>query len=506
MVEKEKTMQVILRWIKYIFIIYCVHGAFVQVNAYTDQNVSKKDLTFEVLSIETNQNNLIVRGWAFITYKQHYYNANDHSTFLEFFNVADRFTVQANLTNTSQTQMMSYFGSPTCTANSTYQISEVCNYNYEQVGFEAIVPLERFHPGETYQTNIISHAHTARLSYKTPLYYPMSNDLTLSTNSRNTTITSRLDATEIRINATTVLARKEPKKLSSFWFYGSNCSTSYRNQLFFQVNTVYRTIYEKVVSESTSYYRVSGNLNVCFDQRRRITEGSLIQPIWIASPYVLYSGTPLQINVQLKNQAPYFTSNEINIYQGEILKLLDHVKAIDPEEGDISYRIVEVSNSPNNQVVGRYQIRLQVSDLEGLTTQTDIFVNVLTIPNNQPIIYAQDLRIQQFSHFNPLNHVHAYDEEDGVLTHKVNALNFVDTSILGEQELCYEVKDSKDLSATKCIIVSIYSFSEYLNKTRYISKNNIFFHEDVPNNWQTKQIILESLLLSREILISEDIN
>lgn len=503
MVEEEEVMQIILRWLKYIFIIYCIHGAFTQVNAYTDVNVSKKDLTFEVLSIETNQNNLVVRGWAFITYKQHYYNANDHSTFLEFFNVADRFMIQANLTNISQTQMMSYFGSPKCAANSTYQIAEICNYNYEQVGFEAIIPLERFHPGETYQTNIISQAHTVGLSYKTPLYYPMSNDLKLSTNSRDTIITSRLDATEIRVNATTVLARKEPKKQSLFWFYGSNCSTTYRNQLFFQVNTAYRTIFEKVISENTSYYRVAGNLNVCFDQRRRITEGTLIQPIWIASPYVLYSGTPLQISVQLKNQAPYFVSNEINIYQGEIIKLLDHVKAIDPEEGDISHRIVELSNMLNNQVVGRYRIRIQVSDSEGLTSQTDVFVNVLTIPNNQPIIYAQDIRVQQYSQFNALDHVYAYDEEDGDLTHKISVQNHVDTSILEDQELCYDVQDSKNLSVTKCITVSIYSLSEYLNRTRFISKNNVFYNEDVPTNWNTSQIILESLLLSHEILITE---
>ena len=333
-------MQTLLKWLKYIFIIYTLHSAMIQTTAYTDIMVSKKDLSFEVLSIETSQNELIIKGWAFISYKQHFNNASDHATFLEFFNINDQFRVQASLTNISQTQMMTYFGSPSCSSSSTYQMPEVCNYNYEQVGFEVKVPLDRFKAGDSYQTNIIVQAHTAGISYKTALYYPLSNDLMLSSTSRETIVSSRLDATELKINATTVLARKQAQKQSEYWFYGSNCSSTYRNQLFFQVNTVYRRIYEKVISENTSYYRVGGNLNVCYDSRRRITEGTLIQPVWIASPYVLYSGTPLQIKVNLKNQAPYFVNEEINIYQGETFVLTDYVKAIDPEEGDISHRIV----------------------------------------------------------------------------------------------------------------------------------------------------------------------
>lgn len=499
-------MQTLLRWLKYIFIIYTLHSTLIQTNAYSDVMVSKKDLSFEVLSIETNQNELIVRGWAFISYKQHFNNSSDHSTFLEFFNINDQFRVQASLSNISQTQMMTYFGSPSCSSSSTNQMPEVCNYNYEQVGFEARVPLDRFKAGDSYQTNIIVQAHTAGISYKTALYYPLQNDLILSTSGRETIVTSRLDATELKINATTVLARKQAQKQSEFWFYGSNCSTTYRNQLFFQINTIYRKIYEKVINENTSYYRVGGNLNVCYDLRRRITEGTLIQPVWIASPYVLYSGTPLQIKVNLKNQAPMFIKEEISIYQGKTFILTDYVQAIDPEEGDISYRVVEISSNLDRFTVGRYTINVQVSDSEGLSSSTEVIVNVITRPNNAPVINANDIQIQQFTSFNGLEYVSAYDDEDGDLTDKVLTLNSIDTTLLSDQELCYYVEDSKYLSSTKCIIVSIYSYQELMNKVRYVSKNNMFYNESLPSNWTSKQIILEQVILNDIALENQSIN
>lgn len=499
-------MQTLLRWLRYIFIIYTVQYCFIQAEAYSDVIVSKKDLSFEVLSIEMNQSELIVRGWAFITYKQHFNNASDHSIFLEFFNISEQFRVQANLNNISQTQMMTYFGSPPCAINSTYQLPETCNYNYENVGFEARVPLEYFNPGDSYQTNIIVHAHTAGLSYKTALYYPLSNDLVLSSSSRETIVTSRLDATELRVSATTVLARKQAQKQSEFWFFGSNCSTIYRNQLFFQINTIYRRIYEKVINENTSYYRVGGNLNVCHDSRRRITEGTLIQPVWIASPYVLYSGTPLQIKVNLKNQAPYFIKNEINIYKGNDFNLTDYVHAIDPEEGDISHRIVELSSNLNRYKIGRYLINIQVGDREGLITNDFVNVNVIARPNNAPMIHANDIMLQQYSNFDAYDSVSAYDDEDGDLTSSIQSLNKIDTNILGDHNLCYYVEDSETLGTTRCIVVNIYSYQSIMNSVRFISKNNTFYNEALPNNWITNQIKLKEVLQSEVSMQTENIN
>ncbi len=499
-------MQTILKWLKYIFIIYTLHSSLIRAEAYSDVIVSKKDLSFEVLSVETNQNELIVRGWAFITYKQHFMNASDHSIFLEFFNINDQFKVQASLYNLSQTQMMTYFGSPTCSNGSTYQLPEVCNYNYEYVGFEAKIYLDRFNPGDSYQTNIIVQAHTAGISYKTALYYPLPQDLTLFSSNRETIVTSRLDATELKVNATTVLARKQAQKQSEYWFYGSNCSTTYRNQLFFQVNTVYREIYEKVINENTSYYRLGGNLNVCFDSRRRITEGTLIQPVWIASPYVLYSGTPLQIKVSLKNQAPYFIKAEASIYQGDVFNLMDYVQAIDSEEGDISYRIHELSSNLDRFVIGRYSVDISVSDREGLTTLDTLFVNVLTRPNNAPVIYANDMRIQQFSNFNALDTISAFDVEDGDLSRHVIPMNVIDSSILGDHNLCYYVEDSKHLSVSKCIVVNVYSYQSVMNKVRFISRNNTFYNERLPNNWESNQLTLEQVLMNQISLKDKSIN
>ena len=133
-------------------------------------------------------------------------------------------------------------------------------------------------------------------------------------------------------------------------------------------------------------------------------------------------------------------------------------------------------------------------------------MNVLTRPNNVPTINASDIQIQQFSNFNPLNFVTAYDVEDGDLTDEIVTLNSIDTSLLSDQDLCYYVEDSKYVSTTKCIIVSIYSYQDLMSKVRYVSKNNLFYNEPLPSNWMGKQMNLEYVILNNVILEKQNIN
>ena len=133
-------------------------------------------------------------------------------------------------------------------------------------------------------------------------------------------------------------------------------------------------------------------------------------------------------------------------------------------------------------------------------------MNVLRKPNHSPTINANNLKILQHSNFDALNSVSAFDEEDGHLTDKVKTLNVIDTTILNDQELCYFVEDSQKLSTTKCIIVSIYTFQELMSKVRYVSRNNIFYNQTLPDNWLSKQIILEQVLISDEVLETYTLN
>lgn len=455
--------------------------------------VNKDKMPYEILSIKMIDNTIEISGWVLISYSQHYQNESDHRTELEFFSINDSFKIQANLTNLSMTKQMEYFGSPKCNNSVINQIPEVCNYNYENVGFSVRIPLQSFKVNEVYQTNLISYAYKSQLAYKTPVYFPMTNDLNFVYSDKNYNIRSKLDDTEIKVTATTVIARTTGAKTSPSWYYGSNCSTTYKNQLFFLKGSAYKNIFERNLFENTSYYRVKADLSACDGNRRRIVEGNSISPVWIASTYVLYSGTPLQISSKFINRAPYFITNEVSIYKGQKFTLLDHVKALDYEEGNISHRI-NIINSNYIDEVGKYSLDLSVQDSEGLKAYTNLIVNVLAIPNMNPVIYANDIRVLQFSKFNHLDHFSAYDNEDGDLSNKLIMMNLIDTSNISVQELCLYVEDSKRLNSTKCINVEIYSNNEKYEKYRSISKNNMFYKESIPLNWNSLIFILDELV------------
>lgn len=444
--------------------------------------VTKYDLPYEVMSITSTQDNLQIQGWAFISYKQHFDSAQDHLIQLEFISVHHQFTIDANLTSISQTAMMTYFGSPTCSETSTYQIAETCNYRYENVGFNVNVPLDHFIGGETYQTNIIVNGFRVNLSYKTPLYYPLNSDLKLISSSKEITIISRLDDTNLLVNATTVLARKEPSKTGLTWFYGANCSTSYLNQLYFMKNTTYTNVFEKRVVDDTSFYRVSANLYICSVYRRRIIEGTTLSPVWIASPYVSYTGSPLQVSIKNLNQAPYFVISNLEITEGETLDYHLNVHAYDPEEGDISDRIM-LTNSNFINKVGVYELNFSVKDQYGLEATGILLVNVLTKPNFIPIIYADNQTVLQYSSYDPLMYVSSMDIEDGDLSSEIRYESNVDTRVLGYYNVCYSVTDYNDAQSNKCIVVQVVSLEEYLSRYRFISYNEPFFNEAIPSIW-----------------------
>ncbi len=486
-------MKILNQILKFIFIIGGV--SYFRINAYgaSEVMVSKKELPYEILNISMQNSSIVIEGWSLISYKQHYLNESDHLTELEFFSINDSFRISATLTSLSLTKQMEYFGSPICNFNSINQIPEVCNFNYERVGFTAIVPLNKFVVNQVYQTNIISHALRANLSYKTPVYYPILNDLNFTNSGKEYHIISRLDDTEIKVNATTVLARKQAAKVSPYWYSGTNCSSTYKNQLFFLVNTTYRNVFEKIISDNTSYYRVSSNLSACDGPRRRIVEGGSINPVWIASTYVLYSGTPLQISSNLVNQAPYFEKTKATIYKDQLFDWSSYVKAFDLEDGNISHKIIQVSSNYVNEI-GTYRINLKVSDSKGLTSTTELIVDVIALPNSNPVLYAENTKILQYSNFNALDYVSAYDNEDGNLNHKIITLNAIDTSILSVQEQCYYVEDSKGLNDIKCIEIEIFSNKVVYDKFRMISDNNLFYKQEIPNNWINNIYILDSIL------------
>lgn len=489
--------------LKWILVLGFIRVSLQPIHAATEELVSKSYLPYEILDVETTSDSLIIQGWALISYRQHFIDANDHAIRLEFLSLGESFQVSASLQPISQTAMMQYFGSPNCSSGSTWMPPETCNYLYENVGFRAVIPLNRFREDMIYQTNVIVDAYTANLSYKTPLYYPMSTDQVFQVGNREYRLISKLDDTNLKVSATTVIARKEPSKTSAAWYGGSTCSTTYSNQLFFLKDTVYQNVYQKVMVGTTSYYQVAANTNVCYLSRRRIVEGTALTPVWIASPYVLYSGSPLQIKVTKLNTPPVLYLTDIETYAGNSVDLSQNMRAIDVEDGDISNRIIIESNNFKPEI-GDYQVIVSVMDSFGAKVTGTLQIRVLEDPNNPPLIDAKNATILQFTTFNPLDYAKASDVEDGDLTNRLRFTPSVDTNLPGTYEQCYEVSDSKNATDRKCIEIEVITYGKYLSRFRFISKNRLFYMEPVPELWQSRSSQLSELLANEtEILVIE---
>lgn len=467
-----------------------------------ETTVSKAQLPYEILDIKIEGDQLHISGWGFIAYQQHFDSYLDHGIDIEFVSATHSFRVSAFASGISQTAMMEYFGSPTCSDSSIGQVAETCNYRYNNVGFDAYIPLSSFNTGTNYQTNLISHAYRASKSYKTPLYFPLKYDLYLETPGKAFRIISRLDDTSLTVSATTVLARKEPYKSAPTWSFGYNCSSYYLNKAYFLINTKYNNVFEKVISDNTSFYRLSANSFVCYEYRRRIVEGTAYSPVWIASPYVLYSGSPLQIQVVKLNQSPKLILENTSIYEGSSFNYRQFVSAYDEEDGDLSNSIILLGTNFKSEI-GDYYYDLRVCDSQNACTSGRLWVKVKEIPNNLPNITANNLRILQFSNFNPYDHASAHDIEDGDLTSSILVLNEINTFELGIFNLCYQVFDSKNAKAQTCIDVEVVDYSVFINDFRFISKNYLFYLEDIPNIWKNRMQELQDLLNNTTIIYKE---
>lgn len=470
-----------------------------RVNSYTISTATKESLNFEILDAKLTSESLMITGWAFINENQHYKTALDHTIQLEFISLSDTFTVTADLSNLSMTSAYEQLGLPYCAAGVYFSIT--CNYTYDYVGFTMTVPLSRFTPGDKYITNIVFLAHNSQTYLKTPLYYPISDSIQIKQGDYLYSVNSKLNDTQFKIIETPIYARKSPGKTGVIWATGTNCSMSYGNKLYFKMGSIFTNVLSRFVSDNQTYYELMAKLDNCVEMRRRIIEGSSIAPVWISGMFVEYSGSPLEINSILVNSNPVLTVENLTIPASKQVNLLDYAKCYDLEEGDLTSKIVvEATNLIYK--AGTYYVTYYVEDQYGYYDRKTAIISVIGDNNDPPTIDATDKYVNQYDVIDYFKGVSAYDKQDGDLTSFVKTLNLIDTTQAIDQELCYNVTDFDAASTSMCIIVHVYSNIITTNKFRFISKNNLFYNDPVPQSWLGKEIQLMNLLQNATILES----
>lgn len=481
-----------------IFIMLTINPAK-QVNSLTINQTTKEFLNFEILSTTMSADSITISGWAFINENQHFRTSTDHGIQLEFIGSTGSFIVNATLASISMTKSYEQLGLPYC-AEGVYN-SSTCNYYYENVGFSVSIPISRFNQGESYTTNIIVLAHSSKTYLKTPLYYPILDPITLRVGDFDYSMTSKLSDMSIKVIETPVYARKGPGKTATIWATGTNCSMTFTNKLYLKFGSVYSNVISKTILDNQTYYEVSAKLDVCVDMRRRIVEGSVLTPVWIPGMFVEYGGSPLIISSILVNTKPVIEASDITITLPITINLSDYAKCYDAEEGDLSSKIV-VETTDYQPKAGIYSVTYYVEDKYGYFDRKTLNITVNSPTNEPPVINASNRTILRESLFDPYKDVTATDTEDGDLSSAVVAMNSIDTSILGDHELCYSVTDSATAQSIKCIIVTVFDNTDMMGRFRFVSKNNLFYQEEPPIVWNSLIEYLSGILSSKTILKS----
>ena len=461
-----------------------------QINATDFIPTTKEELNFEVNSILFSETTATISGWALITDAQHYRTSTDHRVWIELVSLSHQLVIPAQITSLSMSSISLQVGLPECADNVYFSIT--CNYDYDMVGFIAEIDMSNLKKGEEYTTNLLFSALHANAHRKTPLYYPIKSPVTRMIGDYRFSAISSLDDTTLRIAATPVYARKGPSKTSAIWAFGSNCSTSYTNRLYFKYGALFSNILNRFPIDNQTYYSMGAKLDVCVDGRRRITEGTHFTPVWISSLFVEYTGSPLTIRSELINTAPIITATDQTVMMGEIVDLKSFARANDLEEGDLSEQITFTTDYQDR--AGIYQVTYSVKDKYGYRAEKTIMVTVVEPDNSPPYISAFNRSVLQFSRFDPMTDVFAFDQEEGNLTSRVVVLSEVDTRVLGDSIVCYFVADSKGLSHERCVEINVYSLINTLMRFRSLSTNKPFFAESIPSVWINHYALMQTQL------------
>ena len=209
--------------------------------------------------------------------------------------------------------------------------------------------------------------------------------------------------------------------------------------------------------------------------------------------YTLASAPGVSITLSksvVTNNSPVITASDKTIYVGDTFNVKDNVCANDPEDGDLTSKIVVTENTVNTTKAGTYKVTYSVTDSKNATTTKTITVTVKE--NTAPVITASDKTLKVGDKFNAKDNVYANDLEDGDLTSKIVVTeNTVNTTKAGTYKVIYSVTDSKNKTTTKEIKVIVEEVNQ--DEEIDIDDNDDIDINDLLEHQEDGEFYLESL-------------
>ena len=276
------------------FFINTIHGF-----TPTVQEITQDHFKHEIFDVYVDRFDLVFEGYGFVIEQQHYRNLLTHSIAIEMIDSKGKSRRYEGVTlKSNYTEHMKYRGTSLCGMFTLRQPNQTCHYTYEDVQFRVKIPLSLIETHETYVFNLISHPKSVNVEFKTPVYAILENN-ELIHNERIFIFHDHEQRNSLEVMHSEVVARSEPSLTGPATFNGAQCSSTYKNQLFFKLNAVFNNIYSVMFNPSIglTYYELKGQLSECMNQRRTIIEGNNIEPLFINRIMVRLGGDRFKMSV-----------------------------------------------------------------------------------------------------------------------------------------------------------------------------------------------------------------
>lgn len=301
------------------FFVQSIHG-FNPIQIELDQDKFK----YEIFNVELNEKELILEGYAFVIEQQHYRSQLTHNTFIEIVDSkGESTTFQASPLPSIYTTHMLHRGTPLCGNFNLRQSINKCHYAYENVQFRVKIPRAAFILNETYHFKLISFARSVNTRFKTSIQAMVTEKISIL-DEKSYIFNGDIDSTALKINFSEVVVRNGASLESSVLYEGDHCSSTYRNQLYYQEGSLFNNVTKFLFNKDVglTYYELSASLSTCINSRRTVIEGHDIAPVYINRLLVVLSGTPLTLEVKpietvpviktLRYYHPLITKNSLN--------------------------------------------------------------------------------------------------------------------------------------------------------------------------------------------------
>lgn len=225
----------------------------------------------------------------------------------------------------------------------------------------------------------------------------------------------------------------------------------------------------------TALDKEDGNLTdkIKFDNIQTNVDGVFYLTYTVTDSMNFSSSKTIKVTIYKSNK-PVITASNKDILQNTSFNPMDGVSVIDPNEGDITNRVI-IENGVDITKVGSYKVKYIITNSMNITISKEVTINVLS--NALPIIRATDIYMNIDDNLTYLENVSARDLEDGLLNDKIKISHNIDKTKVGNYSLTYEVTDSNNNKVNKTINVYVLS-DNYTSKTGELYFNSLSYNTE----------------------------